>query len=176
MPKKVYDVQVTVYPRSILRFYNDNPSLGTIKNPYPADAFFDVKCPAATFWGPMKNVLLIDSDCTYEWSVTSGDDIPISLVDDEDTFLEFAMVSPGASDQKWKKVFSDAPQMGSDKKIKVGPVNKNSEKFQLNSAVTVDPTVRLKYSILFKFTAPDNTIKYGLIDPQSMTMPPPIEP
>lgn len=177
MPKKVYNVKIKVYLDAIQKIFAGNTELGTLDNPYPADSFFEIKCPGANFWGPLKNVLVIENDATYQWSVDSSDDTPISIPDSENAYIQFAMLVPDADDNKWKKIFSDAPEMDPvSKKIKVKPQQKNNELFVLNSAVDLTPTVPLKYSILFKFEDSKGNTKYGLIDPISETMPPPVYP
>lgn len=170
MKPTIYQVQVKVYLEELQQFYADNPSYGTIDKPYPANSFFELKCPGAKFWGPLKNILILESDSTYQWSIVSKDDAIVKFSKGDDSFLEFEMLSPDPTPQKWSKIFEN-PTVEGDK-VKVKPSKKDENVYDLDTITEVAPSVRMKYSFLFEFI--DNgTVKYGTIDPDGVTVPPP---
>ena len=58
MKPTVYPVQVRVFLKELQKFYEDNTDYGTLQKPYPADSFYELICPYATFYGPLKNIML----------------------------------------------------------------------------------------------------------------------
>ncbi|MFA9390905.1 MAG: hypothetical protein ACERKD_13930 [Prolixibacteraceae bacterium] len=171
MKPTVYQVQVRVFLKELQKFYEDNSDYGTLQKPYPANSFFEVICPKAKFWGPLKNILILDSDCTYQWSIVSKDGIPVTFSSADDSFMEFEMLSKDPSPQKWGKIFEN-PTMDKDK-VKVKSTKKDNDFFELDTTLNIEPSVRLKYSFLFEFTDDSGDVKYGSIDPDGSTTPPP---
>lgn len=174
MKQTVYQVQVRVYLTELQQFYADNSDYGTLGKPYPANSFFELKCPKATFWGPLKNILVLESDCTYQWSIVSKDDVPVSFAGTDNPFMEFQMLSKNPSQQKWDKIFNNPTVVGD--KVKVKPAKKDENTYELDTQPDIEPSVRLKYSFLFEFTDKSGVLKYGLIDPDSTTQPIPPPP
>ena len=174
MKQTVYQVQVRVFLKELQKYYEDNPDYGTVEKPYPADSFHQVICPYATFYGPLKNIMLYDANCTYVWSIESADGSVVSFASNENSGMELEMIDPDPTNAKWKKIFEDAPEMDpKTKKVKVKPKKKGKDVFELSTAADATPSAKFKFSFLFEFTDASGALKYGIIDPDGSLKPPP---
>lgn len=174
MKPTLYKIQIRVFISELMDFYKDNPSYGTKDLPYPADSFYQLISPYASFFGPLKNILLIDNNCTYQWIIESTDGRSVEFSGNDGAGMDIEMISQDQTNQKWKKVFKDAPDMDpKTKKLKIKSKTKGENNFDLTSPNQVEPTVKMKYSFLFEFNDDNGITKYASIDPDTVTVPPP---
>lgn len=174
MNPTIYQVQIRVFLRELVDYYKDNPDYGTKDKPYPAGSFYMLISPYAQFFGPLRDILLLQPNATYQWIIESNDGTPVSFTGDDQSGMELEMIAKSPTNEKWKKVFADAPDMDPvTKKVKVKSNKAGKEIFELTTPEKLDPSVKMKYSFLFEFTDDQGILKYGVIDPDGMTEPPP---
>jgi len=91
--------------------------------------------------------------------------------------MELEMIAKNPTNEKWKKIFSNAPDMDPvTKKVKVKNKITGENLFELSTVEKTDPSVKMKFSFVFDFLDKDKKLKYGSIDPQQSTLPPPTFP
>jgi hypothetical protein len=173
MEPNVYVVQVRVYTSEMMRFFNDDPAYGTKEKPYPADSFSEIISPYATFYGPLKNIILFQNNSVYQWKLESSDGRPLAFSSTKsDQGMELEMITDKPSDKKWKKIFKNAPAMQADGKVKVKSKESGKNVFELETTDDVAGGGGLKYSFLVEFDHNGKTL-YAMIDPYGRTYPPP---
>lgn len=174
MNPTIYQVKIRVFLRELVDFYKDNPDYGTKEKPYPAESFYQLISPYAQFYGPLRDILLLQANATYQWIIESTDGTPVSFSGDDQSNMELEMITKNPTNEKWKKVFSNVPDMDPNtKKVKVKSKKAGKEIFELDTSEKMDPTVKMKYSFLFEFTDEKGVLRYGYIDPETTTLPPP---
>lgn len=176
MKKRTVTIKLRVFTSDMMAFYSADPVCGTKEKPYPADAFFQLISSTALFYGPLKNILLFENDTVYRWIVESDKGEPLRFsksVDAPEMLME--MITDKPSDEKWKKVFKDAPQMDKSGKIKLKSKKAGSNSFELETSGDVKGGGKIKYSFIFEFENEKGELKYGQIDPHGESFPPPIE-
>ncbi len=177
MQPKIFQVQLRVYIDEMMRFFADDPKLGTYENPYKADAFCEVLSPYAPFYGPLKNILLFESNSVYRWQIVDSNGKELSFSSsDKKPEMDMQMISDKPSNEKWKKMFPDAPEMSHQGKIKLNSKKVDKNVFELQTSDDVSDGFKLKYSFLFEFTDAKGGVKYASIDPFGDHWPPPPPP
>jgi len=177
MNPTIYQVQIRVFLRELVDYFKDNPDYGTKEKPYPAESFYMLISPYAQFYGPLRDILLLQPNATYQWIIESNDGTPVSFSGDDQSNMELEMIAKNPTNEKWKKIFSNAPDMDPvTKKVKVKNKITGENLFELSTVEKTDPSVKMKYSFVFDFLDKDKKLKYGSIDPQQSTLPPPTFP
>lgn len=176
MESLFYVLKVRVFVSEMMEFFKDDPKFGTKEKPYKADSFCEIISPYAMFYGPKKNILILQSNCIYQWEVESLDGRLLTFSKANDVSeLDMDMVTDSPSNLKWKKVFKNAPEMQADGKIRVKSKSPDKNVFQLETSDNVTGGGKVKYSLLFEFEH-KGEIKFANIDPYVDTWPPPPPP
>ena len=175
MSNTIYKVQIRVYTDELMKFYKGNPEYGSKDKPYPAELFYEMVSPYASFYGPLRNILVLQNNCIYQWVLEAVNGIPLKFSSsDDDSQMDMEMITNDPSNEKWKKVFKDAPDMQPDGKLKVKTKNPNENVFDLKTSTDVSGNGQIKYNFLFEFKDGNGNTKFGLIDPLADTeLPPP---
>ncbi len=174
MKKPLVTIKLRVFTRDMIAFYSANPAYGTKEEPYPADFFCQLISSTAMFYGPLKNILLFQNDTIYRWVIESDKGEPLKFRITSDTpEMDMEMITDKPSNEKWKKVFKNAPQMEKSGIIKVKSKDINSNSFELETSSNVKDGGKMKYSFNFEFENDKGELKYGQIDPHGDTYPPP---
>ena len=174
MEKTVFQIQIRIFLPEMIRFYKDNPEYGTLKKPYPADSFYQLISSYAKFYGPMKNILIFQNNCIYNWIIESADGTPLEFnTTTDEPEMDMEMMTNKPSNAKWKKLFDNAPDMLPSGKVKVKSIKTKKNEFELETSSDVADGGSIKYSFLFKFKDEKEETKYGIIDPIGGSMPPP---
>jgi hypothetical protein len=175
MTQKVFPIKIRIYLDELLGYYKEDPSYGSKSKPIPVESFYELISPCAKFTGPLRNILILEDDCKYSWSLVDANDKPLNIVGDESD-MDLQMITNSPSDAKWDKVFKNIPKMDKDGKIKIkGKSTKRSE-FELDTNINTENGGVIKYSFIFEFTDALGGIKYGIVDPMAGTYPPPTFP
>jgi len=176
MDKRIYVVKIRVYTDELLAFYKDDPSFGTKEKPLPAESFYELTSPYALFWGPLKNILIFDNDCIYNWEIETANGEQLDFSTNDESVMELKMLTDKPSEEKWRKVFKNAPAMDPSGKIKIKPKTTTKNEFELQTSDNVADGGNIKYSFVFEFKTKSGGSKFAIIDPMSITMPPPPPP
>lgn len=177
MKKKLFKVQVRVYVDEMMAYFKDNPDLGSKEKPYDANSFYELISPYAAFYGPLRNILLLDSQSVYQWELVSANGKKLSFtVEDDAQVMDLEMISNAPTEEKWKKIFKNPPPMQGDGKLKVHSKNTKDNVFELETSDDVSNGGRFKYTFYFEFNDAKGVKKYGVIDPMTDTNPPPPPP
>ena len=178
MSKPTYKVTIRVFVKEMVAFYKDNSEYGTTPDKaYPAEMFYELFAPSATFYGSLRNIMVFQSNCNYQWAIESTDGTPLRFSTSTDkALMEMEMITetPPTKD-KWKKMFNfnGDPDVGPDGKLKVKDKKTDENLFELETSSDVSKGGKVKYSILFEFEI-DGKTKYGIVDPGGdVIMPPP---
>jgi hypothetical protein len=171
-----YVLTVRVYTSEMMEFFKDDPKFGTKEKPYQADSFSEIVSPYAKFYGPQKNILIFENNSVYQWELESSDGRPLTFSKSDDApELDMVMITNSPSNQKWKKVFKNAPEMQADGKIRVKSKSPDKNVFQLETSDNLTDGGKVKYSLLFEFEH-EGEVKFAAIDPFGDTWPPPPPP
>jgi len=171
-----YFLTVRVYTSEMMEFYKDDPKIGSKEKPYQAEVFSEIISPYAKFYGPQKNILIFESNCVYQWELESSDGRPLTFSKSDDApELDMVMITDSPSNQKWRKILKDAPEMQFDGKIRVKSKSPDKNVFQLQTTDNLTDGGKVKYSLFFEFEH-NGVIKYAVIDPFVDTWPPPPPP
>ncbi|MDA3878782.1 MAG: hypothetical protein PF436_00200 [Prolixibacteraceae bacterium] len=172
-----YQVSIRVFINEMMTFYKDDPRLGTRENPYKADMFYEVLSPYAHFYGPLRNILIFEKNSVYIWTLETDTGRKLRFSSNDDVSeMDLEMITDSPSEKKWKKVFINPPKMQSGGKIKLKSKSKSSNEFSLETTGDIKSGGRIKYSFLFEFEDEDGNTKYGIVDPNGDTYPPPPPP
>ena len=175
--KNFYQVQVRVYTSEMMEFYKNDPEYGTKAKPYMADSFSEIISPYALFYGPLKNILLFQNDSTYQFKLDSSDGRPLTFSKDLDSpEMDMVMITDKPSNEKWKKIFKNAPDMQPNGKVKVKSKKPGNNVFELETTSDVANGGTIKYSFYFEFDDDKGVTKYAMIDPEGSAWPPPPPP
>lgn len=177
METKIFQVQVRVYTSEMMEFFKDDPMYGTKEKPYMADSFSEIISPYAMFYGPLRNILLFQNDSIYQWKLESADGRPLIFSRDIDSpEMEMELITQKPTNEKWKKIFKNTPDMQPDGKVKVKSKNSGKDVFELETTSNVDGGGSIKYSFYFEFDDDKGVTKYAMIDPNGSAWPPPPPP
>ena len=171
-----YVLKVRVYTSEMMEFFKDDPMYGTREKPFKADSFSEIVSPYAMFYGPQKNILVLQGNSIYQWELESSDGRSLTFSKSADMpELEMVKITDSSSNQKWEKIFKNAPEMQPDGKIKVKSKYSDKNVFQIETTDNLSNGGKVKYSLLFEFEY-NGEIKFASIDPFVDTWPPPPPP
>lgn len=178
MSNPTYKVTIRVFVKEMLAFYKDNSQYGTTPDKaYPADMFYELYAPSSPFYGSLRNIMVFQNNCNYQWLIESTDGTPLTFSSSaDDAIMEMEMITETpATKEKWKEmfVFAGEPDVDADGKLKVKDNKTDENSFALETSSDVSKGGKVKYSILFEFKVGKDT-KYGKVDPGTdVLMPPP---
>jgi hypothetical protein len=167
-------IDVKVYIDEMLDFFKNDSSYGTLEKPFPAESFYEVVAPWAKFTGPMKDILVFESNTEYLWFIESVSGVDVNFVDlGGISQLDMQLITRSPSQEKWDTIIQNAPKMDADGKIKFKPEKKghvssdekSRKEFKFQTTSSVPEDARLKYSVLFEFANKKGISFYGKIDP-----------
>lgn len=170
MSSKEVFVKFRVFTDEMLKFFADDPSLGSSSKPYPADAFHTIEASEAYFTGPLRNIMNLEPNTTYHIVVETnkGEALRPSS---EGPFVEMSLIAEKTpAEKEWKKVIKNAPKPTKGK-IKIHGSAK--DRFSFETEKELPYSTHIKYNIVFEFTDQNGVIKYGIIDPYTETCTPP---
>ncbi len=175
MTQQVFTIKVRIYTNELLAYYKADPTYGTKDKPIPVESFYELVAPSAKFTGPLKNILVLENESNYNWTLVNADDSPLNIIGD-DSVMDVQMITNSPSDAKWEKLFKNAPKMDKDGKIKIKGKASKTNDFELDTNADISNSGVIKYSFVFQFSDGIGGIKYGIVDPMAGGYPPPVWP
>jgi hypothetical protein len=166
MEKLLKQVRFKAFTDEMLEFFKNNPTLGTEKNPIPADAFVDLVKDGLVFTGPLKNILQFEENSDYVFEVESPKGILLEFDSGKGkSKMILSMITDQPSEEKWKKFMKNPPKMNAKGEIELTSTDEKKSKFEFVTNPESDEECKIKYSLLFGFNTAGGETKFALIDP-----------
>ncbi len=152
-------INISLDPQLLSKFYEKDSSLGTLENPFKADNFCVVKATGIKATG-IHNVFAIEPNTSYNFNLISTNE---SVETIKSVKMSISMIQEGLPDsEEWSKIFNLDNTEISDGEMSIG--NKDAADFTLETVDNIECNNNLQYNINFTFEL-DSKTKYGVIDP-----------